>query len=374
MGTSKFELVIEKRESAKRVSTEGITPINEQRTNDEFSIKAIEKAVLRYLENTKRRDTKEAGERIIATNKKTEIENRTLRTPEAEFQNVLLRISYQHNIQTEIIRSWIKKTLAENEKENSIRMQNQINAILSGVESCYEAVKFLEKEMKLEYGDEDTWIATNDQFDARYKVDLVAAVEGEDGFIKILYLIQVKNSKEEASEEKIKNITKTHQGYLDALPQLIGMLNKKEAAKLAEKETNLEIIDIDRNAENEKQLKILRSVLDEYIKDTENPKDANATTVYKLFKDRGGILNPFTIMGILKNLKILNADEKKEKYIKDTADKIPYTEAESIAFHMLNHTRTIINSAEIISVVMVGGKKVSENKLRHPYNTRENSS
>ena len=63
--------------------------------------------------------------------------------------------------------------------------------------------------MKSEHKDENTWIATNDQFDARYKVDLLTAVEGEDGFIKVLNLIQVKSS---INEEKIENITKNTPG------------------------------------------------------------------------------------------------------------------------------------------------------------------
>lgn len=356
-----------------KVVTESVTPINIQRSNEGFSIKAIENEVLRYLKNKKKRDSKEAGERIAATNKETEIDNRVLRIPEAGFQNALLRIIHQYNIPLSNIESQIKKTLAKNERENSIEMQDQINNILRGVESCNEAVKSLEKEMKLEHRDENTWIATNDNFDARYKVDLLTAVEGEEGFIKILKLVQVKSS---IDEEEIENITETHQGYLDALPQLIGILNKKDAAKLAKEKISSEIIDIDRNTEKTKQLTLLESVFDEYIK-TKNPDKANINDFYQSFKDKGGVLNPFAFKEMLKSLKTKSGysdeDKKIERYLKETVDEIKPTIKESFAFHQQNHLHTILNSAKIISVIMLGREKISEIELKHPYNTREDN-
>ena len=378
MGTN-LELFFPKNKNTgghSKVVIENVTPINiQKRSNEGFSIKIIEKEVLKFLRNKKERDSKETEKRIIATNREKEINNHVFRAPEAEFQNALLRIIHQYNIPLINIESWIKKILAENEKGNSLGTQSQINNILRGVESCNEAVNFLEKEMKSEHKDENTWIATNDQFDARYKVDLLTAVEGEDGFIKVLNLVQVKSS---INEEKIENITKTHQGYLDALPQLIGILNKKEAAKLAEKETGSEIIDIDRNTEKTKQLTLLESVLDEYIK-TKNPEDANANDFYQSFKNKGGVLNPFVFKTMLQSLieknknskdKSDNKNEKIEKHLKETVDEIKPTNEESFAFHRQHHVHTIANSGKIVSVVMLGGEKISEIELKHPYNNQ----
>src|SRR3989344_7601513 len=249
-----LEVIVGKETKGKtqKVSAENITPINEQKNDDKFTMIAIQEETIRFLKNKESRDSEEAAGRVESVKSKKEVDIRVLRSPETKFQNTLLRIIHQRGIKTENVKHFIKETLRESKKENSLEMQQSVEAVLKGVKSCEEAARFLEKEMESEYKDENIWIATNDQVDAIYQIDLLAGAENENGFIKILKLVQVKS---EVSDRKIENITETHQAYLDTLPQLIGILNKKEAAAIAEKEINSEVIDIEREEKKKKKMK-----------------------------------------------------------------------------------------------------------------------
>jgi len=353
------------------VVTENTTPINENK-DKEFNLKVVQEEVTKYLKNLEKRNSAHAKENISKINNKEKIDNRLLRTPETEFQNILLRIVYQRNIPLDQMSSWVKRAFNENQK-GSLETQEEIDSILAGVESCNEAVKSIESELKLKYKEENIVIATNNELDARYMIDLIAMAENKDGSVKILSLIQVKSSLE---ENTIENVINAHQQYINSLPQLIGILNAKEAPQLARKETEKDIIDIDHHEEKAEQLMLFGDIFDQYINNTKESKNLNASIFYKLLREKGGLLNPFTVMGILKSPKALNdlknnkyftGDIEKEKYLTMTADKIPYTEAESIAFYKKNHSHTLIDSANINSIVMIAGKKVSEKELKHPY-------
>ena len=63
--------------------------------------------------------------------------------------------------------------------------------------------------------------------------------------------------------------------------------------------------------------------------------------------------------------------KKIEKHLKETVDEIKPTNEESFAFHRQHHVHTIANSEKIVSVVMLGGEKISEIELKHPYNNRK---
>lgn len=357
-----FEVVIGKGK------TKNVIPINEQKTN-EIGARAIETEVKKYLKNLQERDSGYAEKAIRNTVIREIVPKEKLRAPEARFQNSLLRIFYQSNLNPEIVEQWIKNTLAKEKGEHSIKIQEKIQDILVGVGSCLEAIQFLEKKLNYEHKNEEVWIATDDSLDAQYKVDLLAGAENKEGGINVLYLVQVKSS---INEEKIENITETHQAYLDALPKLIGMLNEKEAKKITEKE----IIDIEHSEDKKDELPLFGLVLDKYLNDKKDSANINAVEFYELFKKEGGTLNPFIVKEILRELRtvdkhrdnqIISKYRDLEEYLTKTADKIPYTEEEALVYYKENHVHTIINSAKIISVVMVRGQKVSEKVLKHPY-------
>ncbi len=243
-----FEIVIGKGIINNNPSAKNVTLLTEQK-NDKFGEKATEEEVIRYLRNIKERNQAEAKEAIKNTGSKKVVERRVLRTPEAKFQNVLLRMIYQRGLDLKIVGGWIRKSISKN--NGSILIQQEVEAILRGVESCKEAVNFLKKKISLEHKDEKAWIATDDSLDAQYKIDLLAGVEGKNDVIKTLYLVQVKKSlekrdkfheehevEEKIDKKEIESIIETHQEYLDALPKFIEMLNKNEAKKLTEKEMN----------------------------------------------------------------------------------------------------------------------------------------
>lgn len=376
-----FEVIINKgkrKDSPPKVTTEDITPVNEQKVHNEFITITIEREVAEYLRNAEIRDSIYAKDRINSTKKNAKVNNSILYTPEAKFQNALLRIIHQHNLpsRNNTVSHWIKVALAKHKKENSIEIQEQIKSIMEGVESCNEAVIFLEKELKSKYPDKKTWVATNDYCDAQYKIDLLAVAEDGNGSVEILYLVQVKNG---TDKKEIQNITETHQGYLNSLPKLIGVLNKEEAVKTVEKEFS-EVLDNNSLNETREQLEIFEMALDEYIGTINNPKDVRAVDFYSKFKEWGGKLNPFIVLGILRKKgvtkehpinKYFRENEKIAGRLAETAINIPFSEEESMVFYKKSHIHTIIESTGIISVVMVGGKKVSEEKLIHPYGNRE---
>ncbi|MFH1608881.1 MAG: hypothetical protein ABH951_02600 [Patescibacteria group bacterium] len=376
-----LEIIIQKgRKSGKEnepsnVMVGNIVPINSMETND-FAEISVEKVVLRFLKNIELRNSQKAKENIKAMNIKKKLDNRLMRIPEAELQNSLLRIIYQHNLTFGQISRWIKIALVKYKKEDSVDLQREVESVLRGVESCSEAVSSLKKELELKHKNENILIGTNNELDALNSVDLVVMIEKKDGTMEILNLIQVKSSLDKESAE---NIINEHQKYLDALPQLVGMLNKQEAAMLVEEKMNLDIVDIDRK-ENLEQLTLFGLVFDQYINNAEDFKNINAKDFYEFFKKEGGVLSPFTVMGILKNPKVINEYRKNnylkgnkeiEKYLTKTADEIPFTEEESRAFHEKNHIHTITKSTKIISIVMIRGNKISEKELKLPYLNKE---
>lgn len=379
------------------VKTESAIHINsnEQKiSNQELVQISIEKAVTSYIKEMGLRNSSEAKGRVDSVKKGINIDNRVFRKPEAKFQNTILKILYQKSslLDEARISGLINTTIAKQLKGNSLNLQIETRSVVSGIESCYEAVKSLEKSLKAEYPRDNVLIMTNDNLDAEYEIDLLAGVENEEGFMKVLNLVQVKTDIEQTIERKeedlqyTKTITKEdeaeslkkkHQEYLNALPQFIGTINKKESSKLAEKEIDeTEIIDIDRQEKRGDQLALFGLVLDEYIKNTENPKKVTADNLYKLFKKEGGILNPFDIIGILKNTNVMDqlrhnkhfqGNKEVEKQLANTADNIPYTIEESKAYYEKNHVHSILKSAIFHSVLMEKGKVISEIKLNHPY-------
>ena len=102
-----------------------------------------------------------------------------------------------------------------------------------------------------------------------------------------------------------------------------------------------------------------------------NLNDVNATEFYEIYKKEGGIFSPFIVMGMLKEIeKYRDINSKNtgiEKRLKQTAHDIPFTEEESMVFYQKRHVHTIIDSAKIISIIMIGGKEVSRVDLKHPY-------
>ncbi|MDQ3075731.1 MAG: hypothetical protein M3Q34_01235 [bacterium] len=366
-GEDKFKLIFTGKDSGSPVS-KGVTLVEKLNTQPEVSTdEKIVRVVTQYIQQIRNRDLKNTSERMKATHNKSEISRTTFRLEEAQFQNNLLRIIYQHNISIDKVALTIKRTLAQEKKDNSIEFQEQVDRILVGVMNCREAVLSLEKCMKKEYPDNETWIATNDHMDAGYKVDLLAAVENNNGLVDTLYLVQVKSSKD---KEQITDIKETHAKYLNMLPQLIGPLNKKEAAKIVEHEMR-EVLDKERREETEEQFTLFSLVLEQYIKDLTDMKEINASSFYQKLKNEGGLFNPFTVMGILKNTKVLKTyvdlETEVEKLLALTADQIPYSEAESLAFYHKNNVNTIMNTAKIFSIVMVGGTEVSRTVLTVPY-------
>jgi hypothetical protein len=364
----KFEVIINRdnlKNNNDKVVIDKAIPIekNVKEAKDDVLIRAIDEEVKKYLKNIETRDDKGVKE-ILKQHRGVKQNSHILRTPEAGFQNSLLRIMQQQNLAIDRVSYWIKTSLVKYKKENSINIQLEIDKILAGVESCNQAIAALQKEMQAEHPDKEVWIATNDEFDARYQIDLLAGIEKKDRSIEILRLVQVKSNHTDADQETIQNVTQTHQHYIATLPQLIGMLNKKEA--------DMHALDIDRRPENVERLTFLGLALDEYSNKIKNLESVSAVDFYEYYKKEGGVLNPFALMGILKNQKVINGfrtedperDKKIEERLAKTADEIPYTQAESIAFHKTNHLHTILNSAKITSVVMVKGEKVSEKELK----------
>lgn len=395
---------VKKGKSSKDIVPETVTPINnpEQKTGNPSPLiqTLIENAVITYIKDLKLRNSSEARTRFDSVKSGVNIDHRILRKPEAKFQNTILKILYQKNIlriDHDHIDNLINTAIVKQLKENSIDMQSETGSILYGIESCYVASQSIEKSLKSEYPKENILIMTNDNLDAEYEIDILAGVENEEGFIKVLNLVQVKNDIQKTIERKEENIQyrkiitiedevestrKKHQEYLNALPQFIGTINRKEASKLAEKEIGeVEIIDIDRNKERENQLTLFGLVLNAYTEEINNPKQANATDLYDRLKKEGLIFNPFDVMGILKSKNAMDKYRNKyfdgwtnkgiEERLKETADKIPYTDIESMIFYKKNHVHTIIDSAEFFSLVMEGETVISTIKLTHPYENIE---
>lgn len=351
------------------VSTESISPI-EQRSGSLDNI-FIENLVVKYIQGVTARNLKSAKARMNAVKQNQEVDHRQLRIPETEFQNSLIRSIYHREISFDKIEHAIKIALAKHQKDSPVEAQEEVFKILRGVLSCKEAITSIENEMERKYPLEIKWVATNNTFDARHKVDIISAVEDEKDTIKVLNLVQVK-SNNNMDKELVDDIYTTHQKYLNSLPQFIGILNAKEASMSAEKE----ILDFENDPGKLEQITLFCLVLDDYFSNTNIHGQINAKTFYEQYKKEGGTLNPFICMGILKNQKILDeyrsngfltGDKEKESLLLRTVNNIPYTEIESLVFHKKNHVKSILNSAVINSVVMVGNKIIFEQKLIKPF-------
>jgi hypothetical protein len=352
----KFEVVVENGvKNLDLLEKKGVNKIEEI---DEH----LELIVGKYLKELEIRDAKHAEKRMNDSHRGLEPEMLKLRKPEAEFQNSLLHLIYGKNLSIESTKYKIKKILVKIKGEESIKMQENIEDVFVGLESCLEAVDSLKKE--------NNWMATNNHFDAEYQIDILAGSKNNEGNLEILNLVQVKSSEEKLN---IQEITSTHQKYLSELPKFIGTLNKKEATKIVE--NNKEILDLNRS-ENEEQLLTLGLALDDYFNRSNYKEELNANNFYKFFKKNGGLLNPFVVMGILgssskmqeyKNDKYFVGDEKLEAVLIKTAKDIEYSEEESVVFYKKSHVSTFLDSAEFYSAVMVKGKEISKVKLKHPY-------
>lgn len=355
------------------VVSQEIEPLGQEENETKPFKETIETLVRTYLRNIKIRDEKEAKEMIAAVKNNQKKETRKLRTPETEFQNSLLKVIYNKDIKTDDLRLQINRALSEQSGERSIPMQQEIDSILRGVNSCKEAAKSLEKETRETYPEKKIWIATNNLLDAQYKIDLLVLVENSNGSIEILELVQVKSN---VDQEDINSITKKHREYINSLPHFIGILNKKEIA--SEKNTPTEKLSSEFDNIQQEKIILFGLVLDSYIEQyKDNPGNANAIEFYELLKkearEQNTTFNPFTVINILKNTRRMDVYKEQnyftgnitiENSLQKTANEIPYTKDESLEYYQKLHPHTVMNSAKTYSVIMQGSKKLSQEEIQ----------
>lgn len=341
MGSEKnnfFKLIFEKGGDKEQPAFTAPVPVKNEAHAGPANDK-IKNLIKIYLKESSERDMSATHRRVSGVYQGEELKRRVLYLPEARLQNSLELGGSSQKIQAEV------------------------KMILSGVESAKDAFLSLDSKLKKEHPTNETWVATNDQLDAMHKVDLLGVVEDKSQ-VHTLYLVQVKSS---ADNGVILDTTKAHQEYMAILPQLIGPLNKKESSTIVERELAIsEVLDRSRSETNE-EAALFSLVLEQYINDTSDLTQINAADFYEKYKKEGGVFNPFIVMGILKkkeNLsKYLNTDTEIQNRLSQTAENIPYSEAESIAFYKKNNTNTILDTTEIYSVVMEKGKEIYRKKL-----------
>lgn len=376
-----FEMISGNTEKTSSVTSEKVHLIEKENLEKKEMIGGVvvEKMVKDYIQGTKKRTESLAKEQLKITMAGKEKKNqRVSRVLESKFQNDLLHLlAPLKNKNLPELSTKIKKALVNNlgEQKNSVEIQREIDGVLVGVESCLKALESLQNETKFKEN-KDSWIGTNNMLDAEHKIDLIQGIENETG-INLLNLVQVKSRNE--GDQQIKEITDSHQQYINALPQLIGLLNIRESDAIAEKELiedTAQVLDKDRTDEIQNQITLFGMVLDDYIqKHSTEKKNTNAAELYKQFQAEGGTLNPFTFIGILRNKKILNTyrqenyftgDPMVETFLAETAHKIPYEEKESLMFYKQHHTKSILEATKITSTIMVKGEKVSVIELQNP--------
>lgn len=420
MEEPKFNVAVEKDPSLKkrneapnRVSDEPITSIEKR---EEFDIakyqNEISRELKRYFIGITARDNKNADKMLSLGGNKQGLDTRVLRLPEAAFQNKMLRLVYQNKIAlNDNLQNFIKSWLAQEYKENSIAKQENVFGLVRGVESTYNAVLALENQT--EYPKDKVWIGTNDEMDARYAVDLIQGFENTDGEVETVNLIQVKSA---ASAEKIEDIIRAHQEYIDSLPTLISVLSKNEATKnssevideielekqeiqdkklavldlksksaLSDSEkseleryeseiANLEIL----KAKQEERLVTFGLILDQFVQDNLSAPDqaVTAQAFIDYYKAESGELNTLLIMGMLSQketyAKLRESgftdfdEERMEKILIKTSGAVEFSKEEAVEYYRAHHEHTIIDTASIYSVVMEGSKIVRKTELRHP--------
>lgn len=420
MEEPKFNVAVEKDPSLKkrneapnRVSDEPITSIEKR---EEFDIakyqNEISRELKRYFIGITARDNKNADKMLSLGGNKQGLDTRVLRLPEAAFQNKMLRLVYQNKIAlNDNLQNFIKSWLAQEYKENSIAKQENVFGLVRGVESTYNAVLALENQT--EYPKDKVWIGTNDEMDARYAVDLIQGFENTDGEVETVNLIQVKSA---ASAEKIEDIIRAHQEYIDSLPTLISVLSKNEATKnssevideielekqeiqdkklavldlksksaLSDSEkseleryeseiANLEIL----KAKQEERLVTFGLILDQFVQDNLSAPDqaVTAQAFIDYYKAESGELNTLLIMGMLSQketyAKLRESgftdfdEERMEKLLIKTSGAVEFSKEEAVEYYRAHHEHTIIDTASIYSVVMEGSKIVRKTELRHP--------
>jgi hypothetical protein len=400
-------------EEPNRVSDEPIVSIGR---NEDFDVtkyqNEIGRELKRYFIGITARDNKNADKMLSLGGNREGRDTRVLRLPEAAFQNKMLRLVYQNKIAlNDNLQSFIKSWLAQEYKEGSIAKQDTVFGLVRGVESTYNAVKALENQK--DHPPEKTWIGTNDEMDARYAVDLVQGFENSEGDIESVNLIQVKSA---TSTEKIEDIIRAHQEYIDSLPTLISVLSKNEATKnsseiideielekqeiedkrlsvldlknkntlsdseqadLARFETEIANLEILKNKQEEKLIGF-GLILDQFVQDCSNLPDQAITTqaFVDYYKSESGELNTLLIMGMLsqketytklRDSRIIGLkDERIEKLLIKTANNVSFSKQEAIEYYRAHHEHTIIDTATIYSVVMEGSKIVKKTELHHP--------
>ncbi|MBP6912913.1 MAG: hypothetical protein KBB86_03185 [Candidatus Pacebacteria bacterium] len=420
MEEPKFNVAVEKDPSLKkrneapnRVSDEPITSIEKR---EEFDIakyqNEISRELKRYFIGITARDNKNADKMLSLGGNKQGLDTRVLRLPEAAFQNKMLRLVYQNKIAlNDNLQNFIKSWLAQEYKEASITKQETVFGLVRGVESTYNAVRALENQT--EYPKDRVWIGTNDEMDARYAVDLIQGFENTDGEVETVNLIQVKSA---ASAEKIEDIIRAHQEYIDSLPTLISVLSKNEATKnssevideielekqeiqdkklavldlksksaLSDSEkseleryeseiANLEIL----KAKQEERLVTFGLILDQFVQDNLSAPDQSVTAqaFIDYYKAESGELNTLLIMGMLSQketyAKLRESgftdfdEERMEKILIKTSGAVEFSKEEAVEYYRAHHEHTIIDTASIYSVVMEGSKIVRKTELRHP--------
>jgi hypothetical protein len=400
-------------EEPNRVSDEPIISIDKI---EDFDISKyqneISRELKRYFTSITARDNKNAEKMLSLSGKRDGLDTRVLRLPEAAFQNKMLRLVYQNKIAlNDNLQNFIKSFLAQEYKENSIAKQETVFGLVRGVESTYNAVRSLENQT--EHPKDRVWIGTNDEMDARYAVDLIQGFENNDGEIESVNLIQVKSA---ASAEKIEDIIKAHQEYIDSLPTLISILSKNEATKNSSEiideievekqeieDKKLTVLDLKSRAnlsdgekaeleryeseienleslkdKQEERLITFGLILDQFAQDNLNTPDQviTAQTFVNYYKAESGELNTLIIMGMLSQkdtyTKLREAsiigfeDDRIEKLLIKTASLVECSKKEAIEYYRAHHEHTIIDTASIYSVVMEGSKIVKKTELRHP--------
>lgn len=415
-----FNVAVEKDPSLKkrneapnRVSDEPIISIDKK---EEFDIakyqNEISRELKRYFIGITARDNKNADKMLSLGGNKQGLDTRVLRLPEAAFQNKMLRLVYQNKIAlNDNLQNFIKSWLAQEYKENSIAKQENVFGLVRGVESTYNAVRALENQT--EYPKDRVWIGTNDEMDARYAVDLIQGFENIDGEIESVNLIQVKSA---ASAEKIEDIIRAHQEYIDSLPTLISILSKNEATRNSDEAINeielerqeiedkkLAVLDLknrtnisdaeqaeleryeseianleDLKAKQEERLVTFGLVLDQFAQDSVDKPDESITAqaFIDYYKAESGELNTLMIIGMLSQkdtyVKLRESgfcdfdNERIEKLLIKTSGSVEFSKEEAIKYYRAHHEHTIIDTASIYSVVMEGSKIVKKTELRHP--------
>lgn len=426
MEEPKFNVAVAKDPSLKkrneepnRVSDEPIISIGKKEDFDVTKYQnEIGRELKRYFIGITARDNKNADKMLSLGGNKQGLDTRVLRLPEAAFQNKMLRLVYQNKIAlNDNLQNFIKSWLAQEYKENSIAKQDTVFGLVRGVESTYGAVKALEGQK--DHPLERAWIGTNDEMDARYAVDLVQGFENTEGDVEAVNLIQVKSA---TSAEKIEDIIKAHQEYIDSLPTLISVLSRKEAVsnsteaidEIDAEENEIEdktlaVLDLQKKSQlspeeqdqlntyeaelktieklrdqQEERLVVLGMILEQFIENSNNKADGdiNAQAFIHYYKTEGGELNTLKIIGMLsqkdtfdtfRKRKFLSVnDDRIEKLLVKTANNVEFSNKEAIEYYKEHHQHTILDTAEIYSVVMEGSKMVKKTKLTHPLELLDN--